>query len=123
MPLPVGAPRAATLLERVAGPSVFATWEEAELMEESMTTPRGDARTRARLGVEPKPMREVLGLGLRGLAAALVEVELGQRGARDVGRHLLCDLEVARADGDVVERHDADERVRRPSPAGDGSGG
>jgi NADH dehydrogenase len=48
-------------LERLAGPSVFATWEEAELMTESMTTPRGDEDARA-LGVDPKPMREVLGL-------------------------------------------------------------
>jgi hypothetical protein len=41
---------------------VFATWEEAELLEESMTTPRGSQDARM-LGVEPKPMREVLGLG------------------------------------------------------------
>jgi len=49
-------------LERLVGPSVFATWEEAELLEESMTTPRGSEDPRS-LGVEPKPMREVLGLG------------------------------------------------------------
>jgi uncharacterized protein YbjT (DUF2867 family) len=54
--------RALRALERVVGPSVFATWEEAELLEESMTTPRGSEDARA-LGVEPKPMREVLGLG------------------------------------------------------------
>jgi uncharacterized protein YbjT (DUF2867 family) len=48
-------------LERLAGPSVFATWEEAELMEESMTTPRGTEDALS-LGVEPKPMQEVLGL-------------------------------------------------------------
>ena len=47
-------------LERLAGPA-FATWEEAELMEESMTTLRGAEDARA-LGVDPKPMREVLGL-------------------------------------------------------------
>jgi uncharacterized protein YbjT (DUF2867 family) len=48
-------------LERVVGPSVFATWEEVELLEEPMTTPRGmqDAHS---LGVDPKPMREVLGV-------------------------------------------------------------
>ncbi len=53
--------RGLRVLGRLAGPSVFATWEEAELMAESMTTPRGtqDAHT---LGVDPKPMREVLGL-------------------------------------------------------------
>jgi uncharacterized protein YbjT (DUF2867 family) len=50
-------------LERLVGPSVFATWEEAELMEESMTSPRGPQDARA-LGVEPKPMREVLGLSV-----------------------------------------------------------
>jgi uncharacterized protein YbjT (DUF2867 family) len=54
--------RALQLLERAFGPTVFATWEEAELLEESMTTPRGTEDVRA-LGVEPKPMREVLGLG------------------------------------------------------------
>jgi NADH dehydrogenase len=48
-------------LERLAGPSVFATWEEAELLEESMVTPRGPEDARA-LGAEPKSMREVLGL-------------------------------------------------------------
>ncbi|MEX2025045.1 MAG: NAD(P)H-binding protein, partial [Thermoleophilaceae bacterium] len=30
-------------LERIVGPPVFATWEEAELMEEPMTTPHGTA--------------------------------------------------------------------------------
>jgi uncharacterized protein YbjT (DUF2867 family) len=47
-------------LELLAGPSVFATWEEAELMEVPMTTDRGtdDAE---RLGVEPRPMGAVLG--------------------------------------------------------------
>jgi len=49
------------LLERIAGPAVFATWEEAELLEESMTSERGVADARG-LGVEPTPMREVLGL-------------------------------------------------------------
>jgi uncharacterized protein YbjT (DUF2867 family) len=48
-------------LERVAGGSTFATWEEAELMEEPMITPRGPEDAR-KLGVEPKPMRAVLGL-------------------------------------------------------------
>jgi uncharacterized protein YbjT (DUF2867 family) len=46
-------------LRRVFGETVFATWEEAELMEIPMTTSRGieDART---LGVDPAPMRAVL---------------------------------------------------------------
>jgi hypothetical protein len=48
-------------LERVVGPSVFATWEEAELLEEPMTTPRGSGDARS-LGVDPKPMRQVLGV-------------------------------------------------------------
>jgi uncharacterized protein YbjT (DUF2867 family) len=60
VPLPV-VRRGLRLLERLAATAAPATWEEAELMEVSMTTPRGveDAR---RLGVDPRPMREVLGL-------------------------------------------------------------
>jgi uncharacterized protein YbjT (DUF2867 family) len=49
-------------LELVAGPSVFATWEEAELMEVPMTSTRGTADAE-RLGVEPRPMAAVLGTG------------------------------------------------------------
>jgi uncharacterized protein YbjT (DUF2867 family) len=37
----------------------FATWEEAELMEESMVTPRGTADIET-LGVDPRPMSAVL---------------------------------------------------------------
>jgi len=44
----------------IAGPSVFATWEEAELMELSMTTPKGTADAES-LGVRPLPMGGVLG--------------------------------------------------------------
>jgi uncharacterized protein YbjT (DUF2867 family) len=47
-------------LELLAGPSVFATWEEAELMEVPMTTQRGTADVES-LGVEPRPMGAVLG--------------------------------------------------------------
>src|SRR3954451_6839319 len=47
-------------LELLAGPSVFATWEEAELMEVPMTTARGTADVE-RLGIEPRPMGAVLG--------------------------------------------------------------
>jgi NADH dehydrogenase len=47
-------------LELLAGPSVFATWEEAELMEVPMTSERGTADAQ-RLGVEPRPMGAVLG--------------------------------------------------------------
>jgi uncharacterized protein YbjT (DUF2867 family) len=47
-------------LARLAGPSVFATWEEAELMEEPMTTARGTADAES-LGVTPLTMSAVLG--------------------------------------------------------------
>jgi uncharacterized protein YbjT (DUF2867 family) len=47
-------------LELMAGPSVFATWEEAELMEVAMTTDRG-TRDLEGLGVEPRSMADVLG--------------------------------------------------------------
>jgi uncharacterized protein YbjT (DUF2867 family) len=43
----------------VAGDSAFATWEEAELLEVPMVSERGDADVRE-LGVEPKPIAEVL---------------------------------------------------------------
>jgi uncharacterized protein YbjT (DUF2867 family) len=47
-------------LERVVGPAVFATWEEAELLEEPMTSARGTADAES-LGVVPKTMAAVLG--------------------------------------------------------------
>jgi uncharacterized protein YbjT (DUF2867 family) len=47
-------------LERLYGPAAFATWDEAELMEVPMTTPRGTADAE-RLGVRPQPMAAVLG--------------------------------------------------------------
>jgi NADH dehydrogenase len=47
-------------VERVAGASAFATWEEAELLEEPMTTSRGTADAEA-LGVTPLRMSAVLG--------------------------------------------------------------
>ena len=47
-------------LELLAGPSVFATWEEAELMEVPMASERGTADAES-LGVEPRAMGEVLG--------------------------------------------------------------
>ena len=52
--------RALRLLERVAGPGAFATWDEAELMEVSMTSGRGAADAEA-LGVTPQRMAAVLG--------------------------------------------------------------
>jgi NADH dehydrogenase len=53
--------RGLRVVERLWGQAAFATWEEAQLMEEPMTTSRGALDVRA-LGVDPKPMREVLGL-------------------------------------------------------------
>jgi len=59
VPLPV-VRSSLRLLRRVAGPKVFATWEEAELMEEPMVSERGMADLEE-LGVEPVPMSAVLG--------------------------------------------------------------
>src|SRR4029450_11155868 len=61
VPLPV-VKRTLRLLERLSGGTTFATWEEAQLLEIPMTTQAGSGDVRA-LGVEPKPMHEVLGLG------------------------------------------------------------
>jgi NADH dehydrogenase len=59
MPLPV-VRASLRLLRKLGGPKVFATWEEAELMEEPMTTSRGTADAEA-LGVRPQSMAQVLG--------------------------------------------------------------
>jgi uncharacterized protein YbjT (DUF2867 family) len=53
--------RALRALERIAGPRAFATWDEAELLESSMTTARGTADAEA-LGVRPQPLAAVLGV-------------------------------------------------------------
>jgi NADH dehydrogenase len=59
--VPLPAVRASLrVAEAFAGPSVFATWDEAELMELSMTTPKGTTDAES-LGVQPLPMRAVLG--------------------------------------------------------------
>jgi uncharacterized protein YbjT (DUF2867 family) len=60
VPLPL-VRRALRILESLSGEAAFATWEEAQLLDIPMTTTSGtdDARS---LGVEPKRMREVLGL-------------------------------------------------------------
>ena len=52
--------RALRLLERMGGARVFATWDEAELMETTMTSARGAADAEA-LGVRPQRMAAVLG--------------------------------------------------------------
>jgi NADH dehydrogenase len=54
--------RSLRVLERALGEAAFATWDEAELMEASMTTPHGTADVEA-LGVRPKRMADVLGAG------------------------------------------------------------
>jgi NADH dehydrogenase len=51
--------RTLRLLEATAGRRAFATWDEAELMEVSMTSSRGCADAE-RLGVLPRGMEEVL---------------------------------------------------------------
>jgi uncharacterized protein YbjT (DUF2867 family) len=58
MPLPLV--RAGLIaLRSLLGEAVFATWEEAELMEVSMVSERGPADAQA-LGVEPRRMSDVL---------------------------------------------------------------
>jgi uncharacterized protein YbjT (DUF2867 family) len=54
--------RALRVLERISGPSAFATWDEAELMEVPMLSTRGTADVEA-LGVKPQRMPAVLGIG------------------------------------------------------------
>jgi NADH dehydrogenase len=49
-------------LESLAGAGAPVTWDEAELLEASMTSPRGTADA-LRLGVDPQPMGAVLGAG------------------------------------------------------------
>jgi uncharacterized protein YbjT (DUF2867 family) len=58
--VPLPAVRAGLIaLRSVFGEAVFATWEEAELMEVSMTSERGTADAEE-LGVEPRRMGDVL---------------------------------------------------------------
>ncbi len=54
--------RSLRLVERLAGPSAFATWDEAELMEVPMVSARGTADVEG-LGVSPARMLAVLGVG------------------------------------------------------------
>lgn len=61
VPTPVVS-RSLRLLERVAGPKAFATWDEAELMEVPMVSTRGAADVEG-LGVTPARMAAVLGVG------------------------------------------------------------
>jgi uncharacterized protein YbjT (DUF2867 family) len=48
-------------LEHLAGPSAFATWDEAELMEVAMISVQGTTDAEG-LGVSPQPMSAVLGV-------------------------------------------------------------
>ena len=62
----VGVPIAVTrrlleLVELFGGPTAFATWDEAELLEVPLLSRHGTADAE-RLGVAPKPMRAVLGV-------------------------------------------------------------
>jgi uncharacterized protein YbjT (DUF2867 family) len=61
VPMPL-ANRFLRLAKLVAGHAVFATWDEVELLAVPMTSPKGTADAE-RLGVQPKPMRAVLGAG------------------------------------------------------------
>jgi NADH dehydrogenase len=54
--------RTLRLVELLMGPAAFATWDEAELLEVSMTSRQGTADAE-RLGVVPRPMQAVLGVG------------------------------------------------------------
>ena len=54
--------RTLQLDELLMGPTAFATWDEAQLLEISMTSRHGTADAE-RLGVLPKPIRAVLGVG------------------------------------------------------------
>jgi uncharacterized protein YbjT (DUF2867 family) len=59
VPTPVVS-RGLRILERLAGAGVFATWDEAELMETAMISPRGAADAEV-LGVAPQRLAAVLG--------------------------------------------------------------
>jgi uncharacterized protein YbjT (DUF2867 family) len=61
IPMPV-VRRTLRLVELLGGPTAFATWDEAELMEISMASRHGTADAE-RLGVTPRSMRAVLGVG------------------------------------------------------------
>ncbi len=54
--------RSLKLLELLLGPTAFATWDEAELLDIPMTSRHGTVDAE-RLGVQPQPMRAVLGVG------------------------------------------------------------
>jgi NADH dehydrogenase len=60
--VPLGATRRGLeLVELLGGPTAFATWDEAELLEVPLISDRGTADAE-RLGVTPRTMRSVLGI-------------------------------------------------------------
>jgi uncharacterized protein YbjT (DUF2867 family) len=61
IPIPI-VRRTLNAAELLMGPAAFATWDEAELLEIPMTSRHGTADAE-RLGVLPKSMRAVLGVG------------------------------------------------------------
>jgi uncharacterized protein YbjT (DUF2867 family) len=61
IPIPI-AMRTLKLVELLVGPAAFATWDEAELLEVPLISRHGTADAE-RLGVLPKPMAAVLGVG------------------------------------------------------------
>jgi NADH dehydrogenase len=61
IPTPI-AMRTLKLVELLMGPAAFATWDEAELLEVPLISRHGTADAE-RLGVLPKPMAAVLGVG------------------------------------------------------------
>jgi uncharacterized protein YbjT (DUF2867 family) len=54
--------RTLNTVELLTGPAAFATWDEAELLDVPLISGRGTADAE-RLGVNPKPMAAVLGVG------------------------------------------------------------
>jgi uncharacterized protein YbjT (DUF2867 family) len=54
--------RTLKMVELLMGPTAFATWDEAELLEIPMVSRHGTTDAE-RLGVTPRPMRAVLGIG------------------------------------------------------------
>jgi NADH dehydrogenase len=63
VPIPTNvARRTLKLIELLMGPAAFATWDEAELLEVPLISRHGTADAE-QLGVVPKPMRAVLGVG------------------------------------------------------------
>jgi NADH dehydrogenase len=61
IPRPV-ARRSLQAVELLAGPTAFATWDEVQLLDVPMVSRHGTADAES-LGVTPKPMRAVLGVG------------------------------------------------------------